>query len=338
MDKKSIETKRNTKSHLKTLTKNGKVKKLRTTRRVVKYGTAGFVRNIWLSIAATIVMTITLLILSLTVVANIVLSQTADSLRDKIDITVFFKPQTEDGILTEAKSIMLNDSNVKSVEIANSKEEYQRFLDENTDNEKLMEVLNDEEMQEIMINTMQSTMRIKVKDVDNLDSIKDIVKNNELFKNNLDPEKEPSYDVNQTQIKTITSWANIAKNGGIILGIVFLVISILIIFNTIRMSIFSRREEIKMMKLVGADRHFIRGPFLVEARICGMISGFIAGTAGYVGMLFMTPKLTEYGIDVSVITSIIKSEWIIAVYAALIALGMIIGTFSAKLAIRKYLH
>jgi cell division transport system permease protein len=101
------------------------------------------------------------------------------------------------------------------------------------------------------------------------------------------------------------------------------------------MSIFSRREEIKMMKLVGADRHFIRGPFLVEARICGMISGFIAGTAGYVAMLFMTPKRTEYGIDVSVITSIIKSEWIIAVYAALIALGMIIGTFSAKLAIRK---
>ncbi len=338
MEKKSIATKQSTKSHLKTLTRNGRVKKLRTARRVVKYGTAGFVRNIWLSIAATIVMTITLLIVSSTVVANIVLSKTADSLRDKIDITIFFKPQTEDGILTEAKNIMTKDSNVKSVEVTNSKEEYQRFLSENTDNEKLMEVLDDEEMQEIMINTMQSTMRIKVNDAENLDSIKNTVENNELFKKNLDTEKEPSYDANQTEIKTITSWANIAKNGGIILGIVFLTISTLIIFNTIRMSIFSRREEIKMMKLVGADRRFIRGPFLVEARICGMISGFIAGTAGYVGLLFMTPKLTEYGIDVSIITDIIKSEWIVAVYAVLIVLGMLIGTFSAKLAIRKYLR
>lgn len=338
MEKKSIETKRNTKSHLKTLTKNGRVKKIRTTRRVVKYGTAGFFRNIWLSIAATLVMTITLLILSVTVVANIVLSKTADSLRDKIDITIFFKPQTEEGVLKELKEIMSKDSNVKSVEVASSEQEYQRFLEENTENTKLMEVLEDEEMQEIMINTMQSPMRVKVKDVENLDSIKNIVENNELFQKNLDEEKEPSYNVNQAEIATITSWANIAKNGGIILGIVFLVISILIIFNTIRMSIFSRREEIKMMKLVGADRHFIRGPFLVEARICGMISGFIAGTIGYVGMILMAPKLTEYGIDVSIITDVIKSEWIIAVYAVLIALGMIIGTFSAKLAIRKYLH
>lgn len=338
MEKKSIETKQNTKAHLKTLTRNGRVKKLRTTKRVVKYGTAGFVRNIWLSIAATLVMTITLLILCLTVVANIVLSQTADSIRGKIDITVFFKPQTEDGILLEAKEIMSKDSNVKSVEIANSEEEYQRFLDENADNEKLMSVLDDEEMEEIMINTMQSTMRIKVKDVENLDSVKDIVENNELFKANLDSEKEPTYDVNRTEIATITSWANIAKNGGIILGIVFLVISILIIFNTIRMSIFSRREEIKMMKLVGADRHFIRGPFLVEARICGMISGFIAGTIGYVGLIIFAPKVVNYGVDMSSITNVIQSEWIVAVYIILIAIGMIIGTFSAKLAIRKYLH
>lgn len=338
MEEKSIDIKRSTKSHLKTLTKNGKVKKIRTAKRVVKYGTAGFFRNIWLSIAATLVMTITLLILSVTIIANIVLSQTADSIRDKIDITIFFKPQTQEEVLNGLKNIMAKDSNVKAVEIASSEQEYQRFLDENADNEKLMETLADEEMEEIMINTMQSTMRVKVKDVDNLDSIKNIVENNEFFKENLDDKKEPSYNVNQTEIATITSWANIAKNGGIILGIVFLVISILIIFNTIRMSIFSRREEIKMMKLVGADRHFIRGPFLVEARICGVFSGIIAGTAGYGGLILMAPKLTEYGIDMSTITNIIQSEWIIVIYAALMLIGMIIGTFSAKLAIRKYLH
>lgn len=338
MEKKSIDSKKNTKTHLKTLTKNGKVKRLRTARRVVKYGTAGFARNIWLSVAATLVMTITLLILSVTVIANIVLSQTADSIRDKIDITIFLKPGTPNDTLNDLKEIMDKDSNVKSVNVTNSQEEYQHFLNENTDNEKLMEVLADQEMEEIMINTMQSTMRIKVKDVENLDGIKNTVENNELFQSYLDEEKEPSYDVNQAEIATITSWANIAKNGGIILGVVFLVISILIIFNTIRMSIFSRREEIKMMKLVGADRHFIRGPFLVEARICGIISGFIAGTISYIGFILIAPKLNDYGIDMSSIANIVKSEWIIAIYAVLILVGALIGTFSAKLAIRKYLR
>ncbi len=338
MDKKSIETKKTTKSHLKTLTRNGRVKKLRTTRRVIKYGTAGFVRNIWLSIAATLVMTITLLIISVTVIANIVLSQTADSIRDKIDITIFFKPQIEAETIAKLKSTMESEDNVKSVTITSSEEEYQRFLEENTENEKLMEVLEDKEMEEIMIKTMPSIMRVKVKDVENLDGVKNIVSNDALFKENLHPEKEPSYNTNQHEIAKITSWANIAKNGGIILGIVFLVISTLIIFNTIRMSIFSRREEIKMMKLVGADRHFIRGPFLVEARICGIISGFIAGTIGYIGLILLAPKLTNYGIDMTTITNIIKSEWIIAIYGALIVIGMLVGTFSAKLAIRKYLH
>jgi cell division protein FtsX len=63
-----------------------------------------------------------------------------------------------------------------------------------------------------------------------------------------DKKMQPTYDVNRAEISTITSWARMARTGGIILAAVFLVISILIIFSTIRMAIFSRREEIYMMK------------------------------------------------------------------------------------------
>ena len=84
-----------------------------------------------------------------------------------------------------------------------------------------------------MISKMQATMRIKVYDVDNLDSIKKIVEENELFKKYIDLDKAPTYDVNQAEIATITSWARIARTGGIILAVVFLVISILIIFSTL---------------------------------------------------------------------------------------------------------
>ena len=188
-----------------------------------------------------------------------------------------------------------------------------------------------------MLSTMQATMRIKVTDPNNLDTIKYIVDNNVLYQNNLDTEKEPTYNVNQAEIETINSWATIAKNGGLILGAVFLVISVLVIFNTIRMAIFSRREEIQMMRLVGADPGFIRGPFLVEAEISGVISGLLATTIIVVGFRFIEPNLTSYGIDVSQVSQYLESNTLVAIYAIMILIGIIIGTISARLAIKKYL-
>ena len=193
-------------------------------------------------------------------------------------------------------------------------------------------------MKELMIAKMQATMRIKVYDVANLDSIKELVATDKTFQKYIDTEMEPTYDVNQAEIATITSWANIARMGGMILAIVVLIISVLIIFSTIRMAIFSRREEIYMMKLVGADKGFIRGPFLVEAELCGLISGIIAATVSYFGFMFMAPKLANYGINVDEIVGILESNKLILVYVIFMAAGVIIGRISAWLAVAKYLH
>ncbi len=327
-----------TKKHLKTLTKNSGAHKLRNSSRIVKYGAINFARNIWLSAAASLIMTVTLLILFITVIASVILSQTADAMRDKIDITIYFKPGLSEETLAELSAVMSEDKNVKSLETASSEEEYTRFLKENSDNIELINTLDDPDMRKIMLSTMNSTMQLKVYDIDNLDSIKNIVAANELFIKNVDKNKEATYDEHRSEIETITSWANIAKNGGIVLGIVFLGISILVIFNTIRMAIFSRREEIYMMKLVGADRTFIKGPFLVEAQLSGVLSGTIAATLGYFGFRFLEPKLTNYGIDVSTIMNIHESNKLVLVYLVMILAGMVIGTISANLAVHKYLR
>ena len=274
MENKAI--KKNSKKSLRMMQKNRSKNFVRKKARVVKYGTKGFGRNIWLSTAATIVMAFTLIILFITIAASVVLSQTAEMMKEKIDITIYIKPETSEEILGELTDILKTDENTKSVEVSNSKEEYEKFLAENEGNEEILEIM-DEELTAIMISKMQATMRVKVYDVDNLDSIKELVATNLEFQEYLDEEKSPTYDVNQVEIQTITSWANIARMGGIILAAIFLVISVLIIFSTIRMAIFSRREEIYMMKLVGADKGFVRGPFLVEAEICGIIAGGIAG-------------------------------------------------------------
>ena len=331
------ELKKAAKSGLKTMRKARNRHPLREEGRILKYGTSGFFRNIWLSSAATVVMAITLIILFVTVVASVILTNTAEMMREKIDITIYLKPNTSEKVLGDLSRIISADSNIKTVDVSTSEQEYEKFLSENADSEEILNVLDDE-MKELMISKMQSTMRIKVFDVDNLDSIKELVENDVTFKANIDKEMAPTYDVNQVEIATITSWARIARTGGLILAVVFLVISVLIIFSTIRMAIFSRREEIYMMKLVGADKRFIRGPFLVEAEICGIIAGIIAATVSYFGFSFVAPKLSEYGIDVDAIVKLLESNKLILVYLVFIGLGIIIGRISSRLAVSKYLH
>lgn len=325
------------KSGLKAMRKSREKHPVRNEARVLKYGTKGFGRNIWLSVAATAVMTITLIILFVTVVASAVLANTAQMMRDKIDITIYFKPETSEKALGEMAAIIAKDPNIKSVTTSTAKEEYEKFIAENAESEEILNVL-DEEMTSLMISKMQATMRIKVYDVSDLGSVKAIVENDKTFQANIDDEMEPTYDVNQAEIATITSWANIARTGGMILAVVFLVISVLIIFSTIRMAIFSRREEIYMMKLVGAEKGFIRGPFLVEAEICGLIAGILAATGSYFGFMMVAPRLENYGINVDEIATVLESNQLILVFVVFIAAGVLIGRISAWLAVAKYLH
>ena len=325
------------KKSLRTMQKNRKRHVVRSSARIVKYGTKGFSRNIWLSTAATAVMAITLIILFVTVVASVILTSTAEMMKDKIDITIYLKPNTSTEVLSDLTETIKKDSNIKSVETSTSEEEYQKFLAENEASDEIIEVL-DADMEKLMVAKMQATMRIKVYDIDNLDSVKKIVEEDETFVKYTDKEKAPTYDVNRVEIATITSWARIARTGGIILAVVFLVISILIIFSTIRMAIFSRREEIYMMKLVGAEKSFIRGPFLIEAEICGVIAGVIAATASYFGFKFLAPKLMSYGINVDQITNVLESNQLILVFLVFIAVGIVIGRVSAWLAVSRYLN
>ena len=332
-------TKNNTLDRLKTMSKNSRSNLMRNNLRILKYGVIGYGRNIWLSITSTFVMTLTLILLFVTIIASIILSSTADRMRDKIDITIFFRPGTEISTLQEMTDIIKKDSNVKSAEYSTSEQEYEKFVEETkkTGDVALLATLNDDEMKEVMLKSMQSTIRVKVYNADRLDNIKDIVNMNATFRENIDTKKEPTYNTNDTAIETIASWSNIAKTGGFALSGIFLIISILVIFNTIRMAIYSRSEEIYMEKLVGADNHFVRGPFLVEAMISGILAGIFSTIIGFLLFGFAAPKLTSYDIDISEISKVIYSPKMCLIALSLIFLGIIIAFSSSRLAVSKYL-
>ncbi len=310
---------------------------LREKVRVVKYGASGFARNIWLSAAATVVMSITLIILFITVIASSILANTADAMREKIDITIFLKPNTSERVLDKLTRVVSEDPNTKTVVTSSSEQEAEKLIADSSEYENFNEIL-DEDMKNAILSQMPAIMRIKVYDLNKIDDLKKIVETDEMFIKYINEEKEPTYDVNQAEIATVTSWANIARAAGIVLGIIFLAISTLIIFSTIRMAIFSRREEIYMMKLVGADKGFIRGPFIIEAEICGIIAGVISSTASYFLFKFIAPKLANYGISVDQIDGIMNSNKLALVILAFIAGGFIIGRLSSRLAVSRYLH
>jgi cell division transport system permease protein len=127
-----------------------------------------------------------------------------------------------------------------------------------------------------------------------------------------------------------------AERFGIGTAILFIASSSLIIFNTIRMAIFNRKDEIQMMKLIGADRSFIRGPFIVEAVFYGFIAAVIATIIGITVLYISKDGLQSYGIQIETVVRFVTN------YAGVTLLGMmlvgaIIGVVSSLLATRRYL-
>ena len=122
-----------TKKSLKVMRRTRKKHPVRNHARIMKYGAKGFGRNIWLSTAATVVMAITLIILFITVVASVILTNTAEMMKDKIDITIYLKPNTSSEVMEKLAKEIGADKNVKSVETSTSEEEYAKFLKENAE-------------------------------------------------------------------------------------------------------------------------------------------------------------------------------------------------------------
>ncbi|MBF1031798.1 MAG: FtsX-like permease family protein, partial [Candidatus Nanosynbacter sp.] len=186
-------------------------------------------------------------------------------------------------------------------------------------------------------NEMSATLRVSVKELNNQQSLNNFVKTDDLYKKYKDPNREPSFSGERQQaIKTVGSWVRLASIGGSIATVVFVVISSLVVFNTIRMAIFNRKDEIEMMKLIGAERSFIRGPFIVEAIMYGFIAAIIATVVGYGLLILAHDPMVKYGIPIDNLLNHLKMYGVL-VFLSMILVGAAIGVASSWVATRKYL-
>lgn len=300
--------------------------------RILRYGINNFSRNVWLTIAATAVMTITLLVVFSAFAARSVLLDTVSEIRDKVDMSIYVKTSTTDVDVKKIQSALEKLGSVKSVSYVSPADARANFAESNKANASTLEALNE------ATNQFPGTFRISPVDINKTDELRAFVKNDSVLAKNIDLDRPPSFaGTRRAAIDNIGRWVSFAEKAGLVASVVFVAISSLIVFNTIRMAIFNRKDEIQMMKLIGADRGFIRGPFIVEAAGYGFIAAVVATALGIIILQGIRTTLLGYGISVQNLLSLVVNN-LALVLVSMIALGCVIGVISSMLATRRYLR
>ncbi len=306
-----------------------------TLMRVARYGINNFSRNAWLTTAATAVMTITLLIIFSTLVARNVFSDTITDLRQKLDISFYLAddvtPQQSEALVATLRQ----QSYVTQVQYITKEQAREAFVrEEGTGELSQLEAVDALEG----ANPFPASLRINVSNPDQLDSL-DQVFEAKSFQDaqNPDPNFAPtSQSERRSGIDSIARAATFTERTGLALSAIAVTISILIIFNTIRMAIFNRRDEIQMMKLIGADKNFIQGPFIVEAIMYGFFAALLTMAIAYPLALTQSDQLNRYGVIVAPTIDLLRVWWPVVIIIMMTA-GALIGVISSFLAIRRYL-
>lgn len=301
-----------------------------TILRILRYGLNNFSRNAWLTTAATIVMTITLLIIMTTVFARFVFNDTIDQVRQKIDISVYLKDEATAAQVQRFVGDIKQVPQVTSVTYISKDEARQQFEQQNRTEFAQLQALAELGAD----NPFPASLKIKTSDPNKLEGLNAVIDKNKTL---LDPDTPTSYSgERKAAIDNIANISRFAETAGLIAAAVFVIISIMIVFNTIRMAIFNRRDEIEMMKLIGAEKYFIRGPFIVEAALYGVLAAAISVIILYAALLSRASDLSRYDVVVGGTVQFFQT-WPVLIVLAQLLIGVLIGVFSAQLAIRRYL-
>ncbi len=306
--------------------------RLITLSRVIRAGTVNFVRNAWLAIAAMAVMVVTLTIVLFSVITNATFSNTIASITGKVDVSVYLQdnvtPIQRNTLLQQLKAL----PNVQGVIYLSKDQALQAYEQQNAGNQQLLLAISETS------NPLPATIQIKPKDLNKIQSIKDFLSKPPNAA--LQTPDSPSYNGDRkVAIDKIAHATSLLRRAGIAAVLIFTLISVLIIFNTIQMAIFNRRDELTIMRLLGATTWYIRGPFVVESIIYGVLSAVVSVLL--INALFVASssalQASSLGLlDINYADRYFGGHfWLLLTVQ--ISLGILIGAASSIVATRRYL-
>lgn len=307
-------------------------RKLITFWRIIHTGMTNFIRNASLAIAAIAVMVVTLTIVLFSLIANATFTNTIAQITNKIDVSVYLKDEA-----TEVQKKNLVESirrlpDVKGVTYLSKEQALQVYIRDNAGNEQLQQAISATD------NPLPATIKIKPRNLNKIQDIKNFL--TKPANAALQTKDSPSYNGDRKQaIDTITHATNVLRTIGIASVIVFTIICALIIFNTIQMAIFNRRDELTIMRLLGASTSYIRGPFVVESAIYGILSAIISVLI--INAAFAASSTALQATSLGLLDINFAAEYFASHFFRLLLLqlfvGILIGIASSTIATRRYL-
>ncbi|MCX6703146.1 MAG: permease-like cell division protein FtsX [Candidatus Zambryskibacteria bacterium] len=303
-----------------------------STKRIMRSGFFSFWRNGFVSVSSVLVMVITLFVITTTIFLSAILNASLEEIKNKVDINVYFvRTAPEEDILALAKSLESLPEVKTPVEYVSRADALADFRRKHQDDQFTLQALD-----ELGQNPLGASINIRAKEPSQYEGIAEFLKSkNTLSKDGTTLIDKVNYYQNKTAIDTLTKMINSANRLGFIVTLFLVCVSILITFNTIRLAIFMSRDEISVMRLVGASRMYIRGPFVVSGAIYGMVSGFITLILFFPITLWLGNATAEFFVGLNVFSYYITN--FAQIFFIVIFSGAFIGALSSFLAVRKHL-
>ncbi len=296
--------------------------------RIIKNGALNFKRNIWLAIASTLIMVVTLVILSILSLLFIVTNASVQTIQERVDISAYFKTGVSESRVLTIRDELNRDARIKEVAYVSSEQALINFKERHKDDALLLESVD-----ELNENPLPATLQIKAYNLEDYPAIADSL-NSEKYQEFLD---KVNFEDNRVIISRLNSLLSFIITVGLILVGVFSAIAILVIFNTITLAIYNRREEVEIMRLVGATNWYIRGPFIIEALMYSLIATIVTSAMILPIYKNLLPQVSNYiSPGIRIFDGGLQTFFMVVLLQLVIA--FLLSTISSLLAIRKYLR
>jgi len=298
-------------------------------KRIIKGGFVNFTRGGLISFAAVLVVTITLSVITFIILLQAVLVSSLDAIKDKVDVTIYMNVGAPENKILAFQNSLEKLPEVVSVSYTSAEEVLRQFRDRHADDYSTIASLD-----EIGVNPFGATLNIKTKEISQYESIANFLKSdNALALDSAQIINHPSY--NKLVIDRLSNIISGAQKLGFLVTLVLIIISIIITFNTIRLTIFIAKEEIGVMRLVGASKMHVRGPFMIE----GVIYGVIATLAT---LIIFWPATAWLGRNMTSFLGLNVYHYYLAnffqIFAIILLSGILLCVISSFWAVRRYLN
>ncbi len=302
-----------------------------TFKRVLRAGFVGFFRNGFVSLATILVMMITLFVIGSLLFMNAALTATLDQIKQKVDINAYFLTTASQESVLEVKSAVEKLPEVASVEYISREDALKTFKERHKDDQLTLQAL--EELDE---NPLGASLAVRAKDPSQYETIAKFLEGGATTQDGEEQIIEKvNYNQNKVVIDRLTGLINAIESAGLVFSIFLTLASIMIVFNTIRLAIYTNKDEIEVMQLVGADNWFVRGPYIVEGILYGLTAGVIVLFVFYPIAIYLGPVTESFFGTFNSFTFYISEFGMLFKY--IVGSGIILGAISSFLAVRRYL-